>query len=420
MIYPVLGKIKGIFAVLMNYMVILTGWITVCAGLEIKLNVPLLCASVAVPVIYYAFRRYVKSFILFVLLHVSLPVLFFFVSDFIGLSLADRIMGVVVYAVMALASFVWRIRDGKKTDLPITPEMAAIAFVVAIIAMNYMKRGSTTLIGAFALFYTTIYILNLFIVSFLKQDDLNRRLISNVPSTSILRSSLPAVGIMAGIFLAAGALLLEGTLIRRFLDFLKGAVKAFFRWFFSLFPQDGAAEEIVQETMENNMPSMMDMLPLEAKEPSPIMVFLEKVFMFAVSAAIVGGVIFGIAYLIIKLVAAFRTGKGEKTVEVGDGFEEVREKISRRKFVKKPGREDFVSSNSKRIRRMYIKLVQKNPGITDRISYVTAREFAASFPEEKKDSAEKFALIYEKARYSGKDCTSAEVSEAKRMLGVLC
>ena len=419
MIYPVLGKIKSVLAVFMNYAVTLTFWITVYAGLDHKPPVWLLCVSVLVPFIYYVFRRYVKSFILFVLLHLILPVAII-MAPVISLSLVDRILGAVVFSVMALASFIWRIRDGKKPDLPITPEMAAIAFVVAIIAMNYMKRGSTTAVGAFALFFTTFYILHLFITSFLKQDELNRRLISNVPTTSILKSSLPGVAIMSTVFLAAGALLLEGTLISKFIAFMKGIIRAFFRWFFSLFPQGTQVEEVVQESTGNDMASMMEMLPFEAKEPSPIMVFLEKVFMFAVSAAIVGGVIFGLVYLTIKLVASFRNGREEKTVEVGEGFEEVREKISRKKLVKKAKQEDFVSSNSKRIRRMYIKLVQKNPKLSDRASYVTAREFAASFPEEKKDLAEKFALIYEKARYSGKDCTSAEVSEAKKMLGALC
>ena len=140
------------------------------------------------------------------------------------------------------------------------------------------------------------------------------------------------------------------------------------------------------------------MLP-PPNDPFILWVILEKIFMFLTAAAVIAGIVAGVAYLCYKLYKNFYANAEEQS----DVKEFIPPEASYEKIA--AGLFGFVPAfgvPSQRVRRLFYKKVKryiKNGLIVKKNQ--TARDIAAEI--KKRENIDELAVMYEKARYRGED-----------------
>lgn len=203
--------------------------------------------------------------------------------------------------------------------------------------------------------------------------------------------------------------------------FLQG-LQAIFLFLLSLLPR-GSEETVEEVTQGNNQLSMLpEMMGNESAEPFMILVILEKIMMVAVVILIVALCAYGVYFVIHHFLAAFVKEKDQEDKVEDLRREEKQERLEKKKQTEKLRRVFGFRTPAEKIRRSYQKLVEHTASDTEieRAGRQSVREYLQGQMKEKQgeDVAEReramesFARLYEKARYSGKDCDAKESSEA--------
>lgn len=153
-----------------------------------------------------------------------------------------------------------------------------------------------------------------------------------------------------------------------------------------------------------------------------ILVILEKIMMVAVVILIVALCAYGVYFVIHHFLAAFVKEKDQEDKVEDLRREEKQERLEKKKQTEKLRRVFGFRTPAEKIRRSYQKLVEHTASDTEieRAGRQSVREYLQGQMKEKQgeDVAEReramesFARLYEKARYSGKDCDAKESSEA--------
>jgi hypothetical protein len=125
----------------------------------------------------------------------------------------------------------------------------------------------------------------------LNRANLNRSNQQGVPSVVTKVNKIAVAAVIAVLIGAANIGLLKRLLLKLW-DLLAA-------WLSTL----TGTEELVEETpIESQQPDMSQMFPGEIREQSALWKLIEQVFMYVVTALIIGGIIVGVGWLIIKVV----------------------------------------------------------------------------------------------------------------------
>jgi hypothetical protein len=194
----------------------------------------------------------------------------------------------------------------------------------------------------------------------------------------------------------------------------------FLRFLFSLL--SFSEPEEIAKVAEKDIAST-DMLP-EA-EPSYIMELLATIFQWIATAAIIIAVVLLVLYTIYKIYRYFYL-KGEKVVKDEVEFISPFLRKERLKRDSKPIlRKLFGRSNNDAIRKYFTKAVVSNIGkgmkLPKHLTPSQLSEYAITEPtqtitSEDEDRRKLLTSFYEKARYSGEECTKDEVQIVKNIL----
>ena len=199
-------------------------------------------------------------------------------------------------------------------------------------------------------------------------------------------------------------------------------LQAIFLFLLSLLPR-GSEETVEEITQGNHQLSMLpEMMGNESAEPFMILVILEKIMTVAVVILIVALCAYGVYFVIHHFLEAFQKEKDQEDRVEDLRLEEKQERLEKRKGIENLRRFLGFLTPAEKIRRSYQKLVERTASgeELERAGRQSVREYlhGRTKEAEEKDrkeqekAAECFAKLYEKARYSGKDCDARESSEA--------
>ena len=369
----------------------------------------LLCACLGVLPLYgYLIREKVEIFALFMLLSILPAVVSFIlpVSDVYAKCLL--VMFSLFYAVY---SIFLRTRSESGVETAVTPVVAFCVTGGLYILQNSQRDVHWDRYYILTmLVYFAGFLIQYFVNHFLTFMKVNDSSASNIPerdifATGMRQTLLFTVGVTA--FLA-----LVGNIdwLAAFLKKVKQLIVAFISKYLQFTPEQGADLDYIGTRIEGGGGgSFFD----EPAEPALIWVILQYVAMVAVGV----GLIAALCYGLFKGYQALRKGFGvsryvdmQKLAENDD----IHEKVEILRKEREKGKNVFEAFTvTERIRKLYRKKVEKEryalvaDGDVRGLSFLTAKECCETL------NAAGLKNSYEKARYSGANCTSEDLKAAK-------
>lgn len=373
-------------------------------------NALLWFACSLIPLVFFLFRRRITHLIPLVLLHLGAVALCLLLASSLspGGNLPDKVFCVVCVSGYALYSLILRLKhDSLYSD--IMPLPAGIVLSAACIWLQHSKgAGKWDSYYYFSLILgIALYLIIFYMDRYLDFLSLNKSSAGFLPAREMFHSGM---GLVLGYTLLGVFVLFVSSQFEWLADILqplKNLLFRFLRFLFSFIPDpEPEGEPLVQETPPpRDMGDLM--LPRDAKT-----FWLWEVLEVIVIIAFTGAVLFGAAVLIVRLARLIRKylvlRMHGKSAVLEDAMD-LREKCGLEKSVsrKKQHLSGFLSSRE-RIRRLYQKKLlssraQLQEADRSRLDIYTAREW------ERKLETDGMAEIYERARYSERDVTNADV-----------
>lgn len=414
--YRFLNVFRDILAFLLNYLVVVSIWGAFNAIIGLKDRALLMVLFALIPAVLYVVRINIGGFFIFTMIHILIPVA---AINLLADSLGEKIIIGMVTISLSVISYVVSMKCDEPGEPVINPAFAGVLMFLSMLVISYVDDGRIVYIPKLALSFAAMYLPYLYIERFMWFDFMNSKTIKNIPTRESLKIGGPLVAAMSGFYFVAAFVCLDETLIAKMSRGLRDFLKRVIIWLlsFSRGGEEGTMEDYSSKQLIGGFEE--GMLIEEEKAPSPFMQLLEKIFIYAVLIIAVAALIAGITYAVICLYRKFMGRQRKKKIKYCEDYEEVREKIAKKHKNEEKTEEDFEGPYAVRIRRLYKKLVRKNPSLTDKPEMLTAREFACLFSKERYEKAEGFALIYEKARYSGTECTKNDYNDARKYVSGL-
>lgn len=397
---------KELLVIQMNHWVYFAIVMT-CLGLigDQKPGMPLWILLSILPYVLFLIRRYTDSFLIFVLSHAGIggAVILLPIEH---LAVKAAICVTVIWYVVH--SCVLRLRTAERLGQPIHPAAGVLFSAAALLIQRSQGHKDWDIyyvvsVIAFIAFYFIYY----YVKSYLNFLMVNSSSAGHIPEQEMFRSGV----ILAGIYTLTGAVVLFVTGSFAWLSQLLDPVRRLIAWLLNKFSYNSVPGDPVPDIVpETSVPNQL--FPFEETEPSLIWVLLEKILFGAVMAALAAGAVLGIVRLILFLWGSFHK-KAVIQEDQLDGIRDIREKcgIEHKQGDKKP-MFGFLNP-SRRIRKIYRKRVlaekdrlleETDTGVLDML---TARECGRRL------DLEEMAGIYEKARYSGEECSMDDVKQMK-------
>ena len=363
------------------------------------------CGLVVIPFVFYALRASVHTSFLFAVLH-------FAVVAVCGLlpigNMVVRIGVVVIAFAYMIASLYLRMHSEEPKDGAIH---AIVPFVVGMVLRFAQGKYGNALwteyyVWLVVVFYA-LYVVGFYVERYLFFVVMNGKTAEKVPEKEIFASGISYV--LCFVFGSVICMLLGGniTVFNRLLAALKNlAAFMLSNLHFEYEPQMQA----VSEGLGGIDPEML--AAGTTQEPWLIWKILEVAMyiMLAFGAiALAFALLFGLVRMIL-----YGLKKGKRTKEIMmAGEEDVRERLTVQKTVRKQGALFQRGSYKQRIRRTYEKTVSKErkrligEGELALLRKFTARECCGMLDREGLRKA------YEKARYSDRECTREDLQQMK-------
>ncbi len=410
--YRFLSLIEDLLIIVLNFIVVLSFWRTFFWSFQKEPGTVKTCLFIIVPLIFYVVRKYVKHIAVFTLIHLLIVFLY---AWFAGGASFNKVTDIIVLFALSIHSFVIRINRSEPGERPFNPIAAGVFLLLQMFLLNYLgvkeKLPELFRLGVeFTFIYFPIYYLNRFKLS----DFYNKKIVEDVPTKKILETGAPYVGVIMAVYAVVSLLCINENLVNTAKNFLKkviGNILYYLIRFIMLF--SGKEEEVTEVTEQMSQENPLLMLMEEGKGPSKIAMIIEQVIMYAVFALFVGSVLFSLFRFIVEIIRRFKGIDKRKYVDFSTDYKEEREIIKKEK--KKTFRHERLTGYSGKIRKLYIKLLEKSKVEKADLKTLTVRDFSYLYEEEKREDALNFALVYEKARYSNKACTKEDVVLAKRL-----
>lgn len=365
------------------------------------------CGLLAVS--YLFFREKVKHLVLFILLHIGLAVVYFFLPTE---TIVERVLCAACGVGYLIQSLIKRFRQDEEGTSGFSPVVAVGICGAAILFQHYQGRAdwdfyyALTLVSVFAMYLISSYIrqyLNFLVV--------NKSSAGYMPAAEMFRSGIGLVVL----YTAFGAIVLLLLTSFEWLESLWSGIKngliALIRFLVSLFPRKQSVEEEVivatsQPAADNDFSGL-----LEPAETFWLWQVLEYVAIVALACAAVYLVFKATVRAVRYIRKRFGEGYGRRS-RIGTGEEQtdVREKCGLAKAVSQDtARRSLFGflTPAQRIRRLYKKkilssayeLTEGGKENAAALSLLTAKECGEKLmlPE--------MAKIYEQTRYSDREAT---------------
>lgn len=392
---------------LTNHWVVIAVAITVTGAF--KYDTPhfgLWLALWGLPVYFYMTRAKVHNFYLFFLSQ-FLPLV---VACSAGVSLGIKLIWIVITLFYMITSIKIRLTEFA-SEFMMHPAVAVVMIGGGYLLDGlYLKLGwssyYTTLIFVYLVFYFIYYFVNQYLVFI----TVNRNTASNIPEREIFAS-----GMKQTIFCVFGSVIfmLLSTNVEwmaYIMNLLKKGLVVLLKVMVYFFNLEKSDPEIIASEQSSGGGGGLPFM--EATDPHPFWVFLEKVAMAAVFVGIIAVIILGIIKGYQFLRHNFRTVSKNKLKEI-TGNQDIRESCE---VEKRTGEErgwfSFLN-NAEKVRKMYRKRILKNKLVIagnvsdEELGFFTAKECCD------KISADCLKAMYEKARYSNESVTAEDVRAVK-------
>lgn len=359
------------------------------------------------PFLLFLIRRYCNKFLAFAGLHIMAAVLMFVLLK--G-SMVSTVIFTIYVLGYALASFLLRVHTQDRQESPIMPVVAVAVAGGMLFLQHFQGQKDWDHYYVIALIvFIGLYFVHHYLEHFQRFLMVNDSSTGHIPEQEMFRTGIRLVCL----YTVFGVLVLFLSSYIGWLSGLLSPVKDGLLWlvgmFFGLFGTKGEEQEIYSQT---EVIRQEEMLPIEPGKTFWLWQVLEKVFLTVIVCLLAAAVVYGVVQLFLFLRERFRHRLRKKEEELEQGID-VREKVDI--IRRSSGKRDFFAflSPKERIRRIYKKRVLEGKSLLvgegefRLLNGYTARECG------KRLEAEMLASVYEKARYSGEECTAEDVKAAK-------
>ncbi|MBO4808448.1 MAG: hypothetical protein J5537_05350 [Lachnospiraceae bacterium] len=370
----------------------------------------------AFPFLLYFVRLKVRKPLAFVTAHFGMPLIVALGLKLIGINWQEWACFVPILVIYVAVSFAMRKKNEDGGETPVPPLGAGMAALgLTLLAGHYGDSKRVLWIMYCFVGFLSLY----FIVYYLERYTMFVKL-NRIGETKLQERKIYGVGVKmaTGYTIFAGLVLLVSTgttFMNDVMAFIGNAIKRFLIFVISLLPKEEVYETVeeVTEEVSSEQPVMPQMA---ADENSLLAIFwraLETVITIALFVAFVVA-LWIVAKMIIKAIRKMLSREISRPLEYNDtNIREHTESLKQTKMGKKDRPKLFDLSNNARIRRTYAKLIAKRRIIIEKktgttLEYLSARQcLDAIFDSEISD---KFATIYEAARYGLKSCSAEDVA----------
>lgn len=362
-----------------------------------------------IPLGLYFARRYLTKFYLLLLAHMA-AILYIFILP-VSFSPMKILTYVTVIAYVIYSLYIWsKVPDKQDPKFYPLITVGASAICLAIIDSLGFPDQSKTFITIIIL-YLGIYFIVYYIEQYLNFLKVNKSSAGHIPARKMFQSGML---LASGYTLAGLALMLlisNPNWLGRILNAIRYVFVSFLNWFFSLFPER-ETEYIPYE--DQSLQQLEDMGMYEGGESYWFWSVLEDIFVFILSILL----LLAIIKLLMTLAKFIKSRLGVRETESFASSEEnvidVHEKCSIEKEESLLKKLNLLPKDTvAKIRGLYKKRVTTSAKqITGEQSTVelkryTARESGTLLEREQ------MARIYEKARYSNRECTAEDLKEMR-------
>lgn len=364
------------------------------------------------PVMFFFIRRYTNHFLIMAGSHL-LCLVFLFSAPVSGLAVKAL---VCLYGIgLTIYSFSLRIRTEERLDSIISPPAAVGIIALSLFLLHYVEHTEADIyfIGMI-IFYFICYYIRCYFQHYLYFLTVNTGSTGYIPQREIFLSGakLSVAFTLSG--MAAILLVSDWNWLAQIFGVLKRGIiwlrdEGFFALIASFFQQEAERPPTRMGDLSSAAPASMAM---EMGEPGLLWQILEKVIGILVPVLLL--LLFGrFLFRLIKMISErFRQKKLITNGTAIDNSRDIREKYETKK--ERKAQKDFWAflDPTKKIRRLYKQRVwTKRENLINKessrpLGAYTARECGSLLREEQ------LALIYEKARYSGDECTREDFKRA--------
>lgn len=369
-----------------------------------------LCAFL--PVLFFLIRRYTNRFLLMAGSHL-LCLILLFSSPVSGL--AVKILLILYGIGLTVYSFSLRIRTEERLDGIISPPAAVGIIAFSLFLLHYEEHfEADPYFTSIIVFYFICYYIRCYFQHYLYFLTVNTGSTGYIPRREIFLSGARLSATFTLFGMAAVLLVSNWNWLAQLFRALKQGIiwlrdKGFFALIASFFQQESEQPPAQMGELSPAAPASM---ALEAGEPGLFWQILEKVIGILVPVLLL--LLLGLfLFRFIKMMCErFRHKKLFVNGVSADNSRDIREKYEMKKEEKaQRGFWTFLNP-TERIRRIYKQRIWAKRGNllngenARQLNTYTARECGSLLQEEQ------LARIYEKARYSGEECTREDIRKA--------
>lgn len=369
-------------------------------------------------------RNFVGRPLPFLLLHLFPLPLFW-----AGMAGTNRIFTLAAGIAVCIYSLVKKFRRDEVTEPIHVAILFGILWVIYLITRKVVGTDAGELQVLFAYLGIACFLGEWYLSRFIQYMEMEGRTNADIPEKKLFQQGGMLAFAYSAFLLFSVILFTSESLAEKVGAWFSHGLQAIFLFLLSLLPR-GSEETVEEITQGNHQLSMLpEMMGNESAEPFMILVILEKIMTVAVVILIVALCAYGVYFVIHHFLEAFQKEKDQEDRVEDLRLEEKQERLEKRKGIENLRRFLGFLTPAEKIRRSYQKLVERTASgeELERAGRQSVREYlhGRTKEAEEKDrkeqekAAECFAKLYEKARYSGKDCDARESSEAAALARTL-
>lgn len=368
------------------------------------------------PFVFYLIRRYVKSLVLFFVLHIGWAV----VPIFFAGNTAEWIIFILYSAVFFAVSVYFKMTRPTPEDGVLFVAMTAILAVVAYFsAMSGGGEKAAGIIAVLAVVYVIYFMTFEYLTGYINYIKNNEVSNQSIPKQHIFKTSVSALVGFLTLFLGFAILLIKKNYLANLVYKIRELIERFLRWLFSFAPEPMEQGTAVEETEAiEQMHEMGENVEQVYHLPPEIAELIDRIVTigaYVIAGATVIFVTYGIFRAIVEVFKIKRDDNEEEVVLVKEKVVRIKNRKAEKAVREKQ------SSKEKKIRKMYEDLVwKKNIGpkpdkaekenVMNRLKHQTPKQQCRYM-----DSGEAIRKMYEKARYSGREVTGNDVKAMKEV-----
>ena len=365
---------------------------------------------------FYLIRRYVKSMVLFFVLHLGWATVPLFFAGNIAEWIIFILYSVVFFAVSVYFKMTRPVPEDGVLFVAMTSILAIVAYFAAMAGSGEKAAGIITVLAVVYVIYYMIFEYITGYTNYIKNNEVSNQ---SIPKKHIFKTSFSALVGFLTLFVGFAILLIKKNYLGDLIYKIAKLIERFLMWLFSFAPEAMEQGTPIEESgMVEQMYEMGENVEEVYHLPPEIVELIDRIVTIG-AYIIAGAAVILVTYAIFRaIVEVFKIKRDDNEEEVAL----VKEKVIRIKNKKVEKQiSEKQSTKEKKIRKMYEDLVwKKNIGpkpdkeeketVIRRLKYQTPKQQCRYL-----DSGEAIRRMYEKARYSGGEVTKNDVRAMKEI-----